>query len=107
MRRRLLTAVSVAVLAASLGASSVFAGEITGNRNKTDQNQGRSWCSFSGQNDRQIGEGPTNTRAQSFGQDVSASVHAGTGPLGGVPGMMCNPNHTILGPNPNRSHEPL
>ena len=104
MRRRLVSALCAAAVILSLTASAAFAGEVTGNGEKSDQNQGRSWCSFSGQNDRVQGEGPTDTRAQSFGQDNKASVQAGDGPLGGVPGTMCNPNRTVLPANPNRTH---
>ena len=104
MSRRLIGAVCSAVLMLVLTAGAAFGGEVTGNGDKTDQNQGRSWCSFSGQNDRAVGEGPTDTRSQSFGQDVKLSVHSGEGTLGGVPGTMCNPNRTFLPPNPNRTH---
>ena len=104
MRRRLVRALCAAAVVLSLTASAAFAGEVTGNGDKTGQNQGRSWCSFSGQNDRVECEGPTDTRAQSFGQDNKVSVHAGDGSLGGVPGTMCNPNRTFLPPNPNRTH---
>jgi hypothetical protein len=104
MRRQILAAVCAAAMVASVSASAVLAGEVTGSGVRQDQNQGKSWCSFSGLNDRLAGEGPTDTQAQSFGQDVAASVHAGTGPLGGVPGTTCNPQRTPLGPNPNRTH---
>jgi hypothetical protein len=103
MKRRIFSAVLAAAAVLTISAGAVMAGEVTGNGNKTDQNQGMSWCSFSGQNDRTVGEGPTDTRSQSFGQDVKASVAAGNGPLGGVPGTMCNPQKTVLGPNPNRT----
>ena len=42
---------------------------------------------------------PTGPQAQSYGQDVKlglADAHAAN------PGFFCNPNHTPLGPNPNR-----
>ena len=47
-----------------------MAGEVTGSGKNIDQNQGKSWCSFSGLNDKLEGEGPTGPQAQSYGQDV-------------------------------------
>ena len=94
-------AVSVAAVVLSLSAGAVFAGEVTGSGKNIDQNQGKSWCSFSGLNDRLEGEGPTDTQAQSYGQDVAAG---GADPHVANPGLFCNPNHTPLGPNPNRTH---
>jgi hypothetical protein len=99
--RRFVMAVSVSALVLSLGAGSVFAGEVTGSGKKIDQNQGKSWCSFSGLNDRLEGEGPTDTQAQSYGQDVAAGL---ANPREANPGFFCNPNHTPLPPNPNRTH---
>jgi hypothetical protein len=105
MVRRFMTrfglAVSVAAVVLSLSAGAVFAGEVTGSGKNIDQNQGKSWCSFSGLNDRTEGEGPTDTQAQSYGQDVKAG---GADPHVANPGFFCNPNHTPLGPNPNRIH---
>ena len=94
-------AVSTAALVVSLGAGAVLAGEVTGSGKNIDQNQGRSWCSFSGLNDRLPGEGPTDTQAQSYGQDVRGGT---ADPHVANPGFFCNPNHTPLGPNPNRKH---
>ena len=94
-------AVSVAAVVLSLSAGAVFAGEVTGSGKNIDQNQGKSWCSFSGLNDRLEGEGPTDTQAQSYGQDVKAG---GADPHVANPGLFCNPNHTPLPPNPNRTH---
>jgi hypothetical protein len=94
-------AVSVAAIVLSLSAGAVFAGEVTGSGKNIDQNQGKSWCSFSGLNDRLEGEGPTDTQAQSYGQDVRAG---GADPHVANPGLFCNPNHTPLGPSPNRTH---
>ena len=62
------------VVIAVLGAGPALAGEVTGSGKKENQNQGKSWCSFSGLNDRVAGEGPTNTQSQSFGQDVKAGA---------------------------------
>lgn len=94
-------AVSVAVVVLSLSASAALGGEVTGSGKNIDQNQGKSWCSFSGLNDRLEGEGPTNTQAQSYGQDVAAGL---ADPHVANPGFFCNPNHTPLPPNPNRKH---
>jgi hypothetical protein len=94
-------AAATAAILLSLSASAVMAGEVTGSGKKIDQNQGRSWCSFSGLNDRLAGEGPTDTQAQSYGQDVKGGT---ADPHVANPGFFCNPNHTTLGPNPNRKH---
>ena len=37
--------------AVSVGANAALAGEVTGSGRNVDQNQGKSWCSFSGLND--------------------------------------------------------
>jgi hypothetical protein len=94
-------AVAAAMLVLSLGAGAVMAGEVTGSGKNIDQNQGKSWCSFSGLNDKLEGEGPTGPQAQSYGQDVKlgeADPHVAN------PGLFCNPNHTPLPPQPNRHH---
>ena len=99
--RRVAIAISTAAVVLSLTASAALAGEVTGSGKNIDQNQGKSWCSFSGLNDRLAGEGPTDTQAQSYGQDVAAGI---ADPHEGNPGFFCNPNHTPLPPNPNRTH---
>ncbi len=105
MARRRMTrigmALSVTAIALSLTAGAAMAGEVTGSGKKIDQNQGKSWCSFSGLNDRLEGEGPTDTQAQSYGQDVRGGT---ADPHVANPGFFCNPNHSPLGPNPNRKH---
>ena len=99
--------VSAATVVLALTASVALAGEVTGSGKKEDQNQGRSWCSFSGLNDDPTapldGSGPNGPggKSQSFGQDVKlglADIH------GFGPGLACNPNRTPLPPNPNRTH---
>ena len=50
MRKRL-TAVAMCAALTALSASPALAGEVTGSGKKENQNQGRSWCSFSGLND--------------------------------------------------------
>ena len=77
-----------------------LAGEVTGSGKKQDQNQGMSWCSFSGLNDRLPGEGPTAPRAQSYGIEVKLGIQD---PHVANPGTFCNPNRTPLPPNPNRT----
>ncbi len=75
------------------------AGEVTGNGKKTDQNQGRSICSFSGLNDGN----PPPGRTQSFGQNVSNDRLDPRnfdpdyeGPFHPYPGWACNPNNIDL-----------
>ena len=99
--RRVAIAISTAAVVLSLTASAALAGEVTGSGKNIDQNQGKSWCSFSGLNDRLEGEGPTDTQAQSYGQDVAAGE---ADPHLANSGFFCNPNHTPLPPNPNRTH---
>ena len=99
--RRFALAISMAAVVLSLTASLAMAGEVTGSGKRENQNQGKSWCSFSGLNDKLEGEGPTGPQAQSYGQDVKlgeADPHVAN------PGFFCNPNHTPLPPNPNRTH---
>jgi hypothetical protein len=99
--RRVGAGLSVATLVLALSAGATLAGEVTGSGKKIDQNQGKSWCSFSGLNDKLEGEGPTGPRAQSYGQDVKLGE---ADPHEGNPGVACNPNRTFLPPNPNRTH---
>ena len=103
--------VTIALCAAALlalGASSAFAGEVTGSGKNADQNQGKSWCSFSGLNDQpDAGTDPDEDpgpngpggKSQSFGQDVRLGFAS---PGDGTPGLLCNPNKTFLPPQPNR-----
>ncbi len=99
------SAVCAAVLA-GFAASFVFAGEVTGSGKKEDQNNGTSWCSFSGLNDDPSapldGSGPNGPggQAQSFGQENKLGL---VDPHEGNPGTFCNKNKTPLPPNPNRS----
>jgi hypothetical protein len=102
--RSLLVAALCAVALAALGAGPAMAGEVTGSGKKSDQNQGRSWCSFSGLNDDPgaplDGSGPNGPggKSQSFGQDVRLGLadHAFN------PGVACNPNKSPLPDFPNR-----
>ena len=99
-KRKFFIALSAATLAVSVGATSVLAGEITGNGKETGT-QGASWCRFSGQNDRVEGEGPVEPEAQSYGIELTLglvpppSLTKGGAPS---PGTMCNPNKTFLPP---------
>lgn len=85
---RLLRALAAATLLVSLSAGSVLAGEITGNGKATPIKSFRahSICSFSGQNDRTVNEGPTDTRVQNWG--VTPNPNPGF-----HPGDSCN-GHT-------------
>ena len=49
--RRFALAFSTAAVVLSLTASLAMAGEVTGSGKRENQNQGKSWCSFSGHND--------------------------------------------------------
>jgi hypothetical protein len=94
-----LLAAAVCAVALGVGANTALAGEVTGSGKKQDQNQGRSWCSFSGLNDQLDGEGPVGPRAQSYGQELKLGL---VDPHVSNPGVACNPNKTFLPPNPNR-----
>ena len=91
----------------SFGAIAASAGEVTGSGKRIDQNQGMSWCSFSGLNDDPgaplDGSGPNGPggQSQSFGQDVKLGL---IDPHEFNPGVACNPNKTSFGVNPNRHH---
>jgi hypothetical protein len=100
---------AVCAALAALGASPALAGEVTGSGVRHDQNQGRSWCSFSGLNDDptapvppdDIGLNGPGGRSQSFGQENRLGLRD---PHFEKPGIFCNPNRTPLGPQPNRTH---
>jgi hypothetical protein len=95
-----------AAAVAVLSAGPAWAGEVTGSGKKADQNQGRSWCSFSGLNDDPgaplDGSGPNGPggKSQSFGQENKLGL---ANPHVLNPGVACNPNKTFLPPNPNRT----
>jgi len=103
VKKALMTA-ALCVALAALSAGPALAGEVTGSGKKEDQNQGRSWCSFSGLNDDPdastvppIGDNGPGGRSQSYGQEN----RLGLDPVS--PGIFCNPNRTPLGPQPNRT----
>jgi hypothetical protein len=99
-------AVSLAAISLSLAAASVLAGEVTGSGANDHQNQGMSWCSFSGLNDDPTapldGSGPNGPggHSQSYGQDVRLGL---ANPHEFNPGVACNPVNTPLPPQPNRT----
>jgi|SRR5215210_7362782 len=99
MRRKRLAVLACAAAVFGVGANAALAGEVTGSGVQENQNQGKSWCSFSGLNDRVADEGPTGPQAQSYGQELKLGLQD---PPEGNPGFFCNPNRTPLPPNPNR-----
>lgn len=102
--KRVLAVLFCAAAAVALGAGPAFAGEVTGSGKKSDQNQGMSWCSFSGLNDNPEGseeDGPGGT-SQSYGQEVKLGLVDPRNDKFVHPGTFCNPNKTPLPPNPNR-----
>ena len=101
MIKRSLVAVAVCAALVSLSAGPAMAGEVVGSGKKENQNQGLSWCSFSGLNDVPEGspeEGPGG-KSQSFGQENRLGI---VDPHVDNPGTFCNPNRTPLPPQPNR-----
>ena len=102
MAKKALVVVGCAVFM-TIGANAALAGEVTGSGVKIDQNQGKSWCSFSGLNDDPLGLNPDNGpggTSQSYGQEVRLGIAS---PHELTPGIACNPNRTFLPPQPNRN----
>lgn len=105
MIKKSLLAVAVCAAVMGLSAGPALAGEVTGSGANDHQNQGRSWCSFSGLNDDPDapldGSGPNGPggQSQSFGQDVKLGL---ANPHEGNPGLFCNPTISPFGPQPNR-----
>jgi hypothetical protein len=102
MAKRALVVVGCTVVMA-IGANAALAGEVTGSGANIDQNQGVSWCSFSGLNDDPLGLDPDNGpggTSQSYGQEVRLGIAS---PHELTPGIACNPNRTFLPPQPNRN----
>jgi hypothetical protein len=106
MRKKAFVAAAFCAAAvAGLGPGGALAGEVTGSGKKSDQNQGKSWCSFSGRNDdpgAPLTGGPNGPGgpSQSFGQENKLGI---SDPHEGNPGTFCNPNRTPLPPQPNRT----
>jgi hypothetical protein len=104
---RLAITIGTAVLALSLGASGVLAGEITGNGRLKAVN-GHSFCAYSGQEDLQwyLDDADTMPKpaptkgdpghAQSWGQ-IPKAVRDELTAIGLNPGVACNPNKTTFG----------
>jgi hypothetical protein len=106
--KKSLLAAAVCGAVAALSAGPALAGEVTGSGKpdaNVDQNQGMSWCSFSGLNDDPTapldGTGPNGPggQSQSFGQENRLGLQD---PHLANPGSFCNPNRTPLPPQPNR-----
>lgn len=109
MARRLIAAVMAAAFVLSVGASSVFAGEITGTGKILKVDGGGKWgtglharseCAFSGQEDLQYLDDEGNPlaephkgdpgHAQSWGQ-IPKEVRDFLTSIGSNPGLACNP----------------
>lgn len=112
MSKKRLLVIAVCIFAImAMFASTALAGEVTGSGKNERQNQGVSWCSFSGLNDdpeastdpaadpEDIPNGPGG-QSQSYGQDVRLGF---ADPHELTPGVACNPNKTFLPPQPNRT----
>jgi len=105
LTRRFGLALSAAAVVLSLSAGAALAGEVTGSGENAEQNQGVSWCSFSGLNDDPgaplDGSSPNGPGgpSQSYGQEVKLGLND---PHELNPGVACNPNRTFLPPQPNR-----
>lgn len=104
MTRRLFSAVCAAALIASLSASAVLGGEITGNGKSLKQADGtlhgQSECAFSGQEDLQFLDEEGNPLAEPTKGDPGHAQSWGQIPkegrdflttLGFNPGIACNP----------------
>jgi hypothetical protein len=85
---RMLFAAACAATVAALGAGPAIAGEVTGTGEDTPIRSGvaASECAFSGLDDP---DADVFTHTQSFGQLVRMF-----GPMGGVPGVACNPTRS-------------
>jgi hypothetical protein len=103
--KKSLLAAAVCAAVAALSAGPALAGEVTGSGANEEQNQGMSWCSFSGLNDDPTapldGSGPNGPggQSQSFGQENRLGLQD---PHLANPGTSCNPKRTTLPPQPNR-----
>jgi hypothetical protein len=103
--KKSLLAAAVCASVAALSAGPALAGEVTGSGANEDQNQGMSWCSFSGLNDDPgapldgTGLNGPGGQSQSFGQEKRLGLQD---PRVANPGTSCNPIRTTLPPQPNR-----
>jgi hypothetical protein len=77
-----LTGVLCALVFAAVSAGSAFAGEVTGkpgdNKPTGAPANSNSICSYSGQNDRVVDEGPTDTRVQTPAEGPPGAPGHGT-----------------------------
>ena len=93
MSKKTLLAVAVCAAAvAGFSANAALAGEVTGSGKNEEQNQGKSWCSFSGLNDepgRPLTGFNPGGQSQSYGQEVKLDLQD---PHVFNPGVACNPN---------------
>ena len=114
MSKRPLLAVAVCTAVLGLSAGPALAGEVTGSGKNEDQNQGKSWCSFSGLNDDPNAPleapSPTNPngpggQSQSYGQNVKLGLADPSGDKEGGPGVLCNPNKSPLPDFPNNPNK--
>ena len=99
--KKSLTTAALCVALGALSAGPALAGEVTGSGKKENQNQGRSWCSFSGLNDDPTapldGSGPNGPggRSQSFGQENKLGI---SDPHTGNPGHVLQPEPDTAAP---------
>ena len=90
-KRRLLAVATCAAAVMGIGANAALAGEVTGSGKNADQNQGKSWCSFSGLNDepgRPLDGFNPGGQSQSYGQENRLGL---VDPHDFNPGDACNP----------------
>ena len=102
-KKRLLAVATCAAAVMGVGANAALAGEVTGSGKNEEQNQGKSWCSFSGLNDlpdRPLDGFNPGGQSQSYGQEVKLGLQD---PHELNPGVACNPNRTFLPDQPNRT----
>lgn len=105
MKRSLLVVLLSALMVVALGVGAAFAGEVTGSGKNSEQNQGKSWCSFSGLNDepdRPLDGFNPGGKSQSYGQENRLGLVDPVEDKFVHPGTFCNPNKSPLGDNPNR-----
>ena len=106
-----LTVAACAAAVAGLSAGPALAGEVTGSGKNADQNQGKSWCSYSGLNDDPgaplDGSGPNGPggQSQAYGQDVKLGLADPSGDKFVHPGTFCNPNKSPLPDFPNNPNK--
>ncbi len=101
MKSKIGLAISSAALLVALSASSVLAGEVTGNGKPTPINDYvmNSICAFSGQNDGNPPPGRTAAHVQNWGQIPKATrdfITANPGPEAAHPSSGCNGHNGFL-----------